>query len=133
MTRFHPLQNQVLKILAFCVVATIIGQPAIARKASCSAIHCTDEIDRLYVTSHAGKPRVFVSIEDRGLAEKKLNCKLVSGFYFTLDGDNPAFDEIYQLLLAAKTGPDGQNHLTFRIVENSNNCRIGYVVADWPN
>ena len=85
-----------------CGDRLLVSSPSYAAAASCSAIECTDEIDRIYITSFGGKPRVYVSIEDRALAGKKLACPLVSGWYFTLTGDHPAFDEIFNLLMEAK-------------------------------
>ena len=129
------MRKRIQKLLGTMFVVGIFTLPASAGSAFCSENSCIDEINRLYVDSHDGKPRVFVDIEDRSLADRNLNCDLVSGRYFTLEGDHPAFEQIFELLVEAKKGrtQGGRNGVRFRLRDNSPNCEILYVMVDWPN
>jgi hypothetical protein len=128
-------RNLSLSLILALIAATLIPSASYAAKAVCDPTSCTDEIDRIYVLRSGSEPLVYVSIEDRTLAGQKLSCKLVSGYYFTLSGDHPAFNQIFSLLLDAKnrTTDSKRNRVTIRIVDNSPNCEILYVVAEWPN
>jgi hypothetical protein len=106
--------------------------------ADCSSSACTDRIGRIYVTRNGNLPWVYVSIEDRATAVKKLSCTTVSGWYFTLRGDHPAFDEMFRVLMDAKNRKgtpteDGRNKVTFRLVDGSPTCEIQYIYIEWSN
>ncbi len=127
--------NLLTKLSSSFALFAFLASPLMAEPAKCDKNSCTDEIGRIYVTSDKGKPRVYVDIEDRSLAAKKLNCKVVSGRYFTLKGDHPAFEQIFELLVETKKGKteNKRNRITIRLRENSPICEIVYVYVEWLN
>ena len=102
-------------ILGF-VFAGILGSNL---NASCTKTGCTDKINTIYVTS-TGK--ILVGTDGN---EKALNCAGggVSGVYVSVNQNAKGANQIYSLLLTAKSMG---KKVKLRIVEGSKYCDISY-------
>lgn len=88
---------------------------------SCNSIRCVAKIEKLYVRT-SGNISVGTT-QDETLA----NCTPKSGVYFTLDMSVPNAEILYSTLLSAHLSNKVVN---IRISENTDGCKIAYVVLD---
>lgn len=84
----------------------------------CSAV----KISNMQVAESDGS----VWIETSG-AETNLNCTASSNVFLKLDANTSGGRNIYSALLAYKLADKA---LGFRVAENSNPCKVLYIVAD---
>ena len=87
----------------------------------CSSGSCISKIEKIYTQINGN---VLVSTNQD---EKLTNCTPVSGVYFTLNTSLKNADMVYSTLLSASMLNKTVN---IRIVENTANCLISYVILD---
>lgn len=92
--------------------------------AACSTTHCVGKIERLYMKNDGG---LYIGTDGN---ESNLICTSPAGVYVTMKNvDSDIFNRQYALLLTALTLG---NNVTLRIIKNSDDCRVDYIVVDAP-
>ena len=88
--------------------------------AGCSTDRCINEVDALFISATG------VRLTTEG-DESSLNCTLQSGLYLTLGLSHPNYDALVAMLITAY-----QTHeiINIRIVENTPNCEVSYVLVN---
>ena len=92
-------------------------------QASCDSIRCTSKVSSIYATGQANDWKIFIEPNEDSLSS--LNCNAVGEKYLTLYHSHGNYSEILAMvnlaLLANKT-------VNMRIVENTDDCTIDYVM-----
>ncbi len=114
--------STLMKLALFVAIAVAMAIPSMAAT-TCNSNACSGQIARVYVTSSANQPVVYVSMVG---GSPGLDCTLVSGTYFTLPSTQLGYTEQYNLLLQAKTT---NTPIIIRAIDYSNGCTVSYVVA----
>lgn len=109
-----------LAVLIAVMAAVVFGFTTDVR-AECGAERCDAKIERLFTHSSLGIVYVGTAGE-----ENNLDCNPVENVYVVLNPGQPLFREIYDSLLA---GLIHNLTMSVRIVRDSNQCQIGYVIA----
>ncbi|MEM6649443.1 MAG: hypothetical protein AAF603_04255 [Pseudomonadota bacterium] len=89
--------------------------------ASCGAWGCKGQITRIYAQ---GNGAILIGTDQD---KSQANCTSPNNVYFTVKSNQPARDTFLAMLISAQS----QNReLHIRIVENTSDCEVMYIVMD---